>query len=67
VKIKDVDQYWEFPPPEPSEQCAKWVERIRSGWRPNRRIRMMGYHESAAWFGVYIWEYLHVLYPLLLE
>lgn len=43
------------------------MPRINAGWRPNRRLRSMGYHESAEYFGVYIWEYLNVLYPLLVE
>ncbi len=57
--------YWEKEPPQPSERCRWWVERIKGGWKPNRRIGTMGYNASAEWFGVYIWEYLHVLWPLL--
>ncbi len=25
----------------------------------------MGYYECAAWFGVYLWEWIHVLGPLI--
>jgi hypothetical protein len=42
-----------------------WRERITAGWRPNQRISTLGYYESAAYYGVYIWEYLHVISPLL--
>jgi hypothetical protein len=38
-----------------------WANRIRQGWRPNRRIRAMGYDESAHWYGIYIWEQMHTL------
>jgi hypothetical protein len=46
---------------------AWWLERINGEeqWRPNRRVRLMGYDEKAEWFGVYLWEYLEVLAPLL--
>lgn len=42
-----------------------WVERIRNGWRGNKRIRIKGYYEASEYFGVYIWEYLEIIYPLL--
>lgn len=61
----DVTAYWNEPPPAPSAGLVKWLARIEAGWRPNRRIRAMGYHERAEFFGVYIWEYLNVLYPML--
>jgi hypothetical protein len=64
-RVHDVATYWESPPPERSARCIEWVEKIQSRWKPNRRIRGMGYHEAAEWFGVYIWEYLHVIRPLL--
>jgi len=62
--------YWNSPkvPPasEQSDRCLWWVGRIQDdGWRRNRRISAMGYDEAAEWFGVYIWEYLHVLLPLM--
>ena len=60
-----VDSDW-APPGEPvSERCRYWEARIRAGWRPNRRIRTMGYEEAAAFFGVYNGEYVTVLAPLL--
>jgi hypothetical protein len=63
--VEDRYLYWMDPPPERSDRCAEWVERIEAGWRRNRRIGMMGYDESAQFFGVYMWEWLNVLYPLL--
>lgn len=64
-RVSNHYDFWVYPPPEVSERCLWWQARIRGGWRRNRRIGMMGYDESAEWFGVYIWEYLNVLYPML--
>jgi len=61
----DVTRYWMEPPPEPTPALAKWMAKIKAGWRPNIRIRRMGYHSRAEFFGVYIWEYYHVIYPAL--
>jgi hypothetical protein len=57
--------YWENPPSEPSPRLAIWLKRIEEGWKPNRRISQMGYDDSAYFFGVYIWEYIHVIFPAL--
>lgn len=57
--------YWTDPPPQPSEALKKWLTKINNGWHPNSRISGMGYDESADFYGVYIWEYLHVIAPLL--
>ena len=62
--VADVQEYWTKPPPSPSPRCTWWVSRIKAGWRPNRRISSMGYHSSAEFYGVYIWEYINVIYPL---
>lgn len=66
-KVSDRYQFWNDPPPDQSPRCRAWVEKIRSGWRPNKRISGMGYDPSAEWYGVYIWEYLNVIVPLLRE
>lgn len=58
-------QYWQDPPPAPSPRCEYWVRQIQRGWRPNRRIRMEGYYSSAEWYGIYIWEYLNVISPMI--
>lgn len=60
-----VDLYWVNPPPEPSASLLKWVARAHAGWRPSQRIWAEGYHTSAEFYQVYIWEYLNVLGPLL--
>ncbi len=60
-----ADQYWTEPPPEPSARLLYWQERVKQGWRPNKRIRRMGYYMASHWYGVYIWEYIHVMIPLL--
>ncbi len=57
--------FWGSPPPERSARCAWWIAAIVNGWRPNKRIRALGYYCAAEWFGVYIWEYLNEIYPCL--
>lgn len=64
-RVSDPEKYWADAPPEESERCTWWVSRIREGWRGNTRIRTMGYYEAAHYFGVYIWEYLEVISPML--
>ena len=64
-KIKDVMAYWADPPPERSARCQWWLEQFAEGWRPNQRICRMGYHTSAEFYGVHLWEYLNVLSPAL--
>ncbi|MBV8093618.1 MAG: hypothetical protein JO110_10350 [Acetobacteraceae bacterium] len=63
----DITEYWTEPPPTPSPRLQQWLARIRSGWRPNKRIRTLGYHEAAEFYGIYIWEYLNVIRPALQE
>jgi hypothetical protein len=36
-------------------------------WRPNKYLRAEGYYGAAAWLGVYIWEWINLLRPLLAE
>jgi len=57
--------YWTNEPPDRSARCAWWVSRFEAGWRPNRRVWRMGYDECAEYFGVYLWEYLNVISPLM--
>jgi len=63
VDIPDVG-YTDAPPGEVSPRCAWWLERFAAGWRPNRRIRAMGYEEATHWYGVYTSEYFDKLRPL---
>ena len=64
-RVADHYQYWATPPPERSARCAAWEARIANGWKPNKRFRAEGYDTASQMFGVYIWEYQNVLYPLL--
>lgn len=65
-RVADHYLYWTDPPPEISPRCAWWAAEISAGrFRPNQRVRRMGYDPAAEFFGVYIWEYLNVLRPLL--
>lgn len=63
-RVEDHYQYWGEAPPEPSQRCIYWVRQIERGWRPNRRIPDC-YCCGSEWHGVYIWEYLNVIRPLL--
>lgn len=53
--------FWTDPPPDMSARCRWWIERIRSGWTPTGRMCRQGYDSDAEMFGVYLFEYLHVL------
>lgn len=55
------------PPPERSARCTWWCGRIEAGWRPNSRIQTMDPDTAAGYFGVYDWEYIHVLYPMMVK
>lgn len=61
----DTYRYWTEPPPEPSRPLGKWLERIRGGWRPNKRISRMGWGEATEFYGVYVWEYFNLIRPAL--
>ena len=65
ARVKDVTEYWAKPPPESSATLTYWLAQIEAGWKPNSRVRTMNYHDAAEFFGVFIWEYLTVLSPLL--
>ena len=66
ARVDDVKRYWAEAPPITSERCAWWLKRIvEERWRGNKRIRGLGYHDAAEYFGVYIWEWNEVLFPAL--
>lgn len=53
-------------PPAPSPRLAWWLYRVVwEDWRPNRRLHQLGRDESAEFFGITVWEYCNVLYPVL--
>lgn len=64
-RVDNPDLYWVDQPPEPSERARYWVEQIERGWRPNKHIRRHCNQCSADWYGVYIWEYDHLIAPRL--
>lgn len=51
-RVDNVERFWSNPPPVQSPRCTHWIKRFANGWRPNRRISGMGYHESAEYYGV---------------
>lgn len=59
----NVEEYWLIPPPMMSKGCERTLAKLNAGWRPNRRIRQMGYYESAEFYRCYIWEWLNVISP----
>lgn len=64
-RVFDHYAFWRDRPPEQSARCTWWLARIAAGWRPNARVSAMGYDDKAEFFGVWMWEYLNVLYPVL--
>lgn len=65
-KVKEVMDFWTQPPPELSDRCKWWIRQFENGWTPNRRwCGSQGYHLTAEMYGVYIWEYLNVISPLI--
>lgn len=62
----DAYRYFgQIAPPELSERCKYWVRQIERGWLPNKHISRNGYSGATEWYGVYVWEYVNVLYPLI--
>ncbi len=64
-RVDNLEDYWSQPPPVYSERCQWWISRIEGGWRPGKRVSCLGYYSKAEFYGVYIWEYLNVLSPML--
>lgn len=64
-RVDDHYLYWMQPPPETSERCRYWAVQIARGFRRNRRWRYQGYDSECQLFGVYMWEWFNVLYPML--
>lgn len=65
MKKLNIEQYWLYSPPELSDNCKIWIDKINKGFIPNRRISRLGYYCSAEFYNVYIWEYLNIISPLL--
>lgn len=63
ARARNIEEYWTDRPPEPSARLMWWLTRIDAGWRPNARTATLGYYSQAEYFGVYLWEWLNVLYP----
>ena len=59
--------YVDHPPPEPSSGLLKWQAKIAGGWKPNARIRRLGWESSVEFFRVYAWEWKYVLRDLVHE
>jgi hypothetical protein len=66
--VDDIQRYWTGPPPEPSQRCTYWQRRYREGsWKPNKHLLLQGYYGCSSWLGVYIWEWVNVLWPTIRE
>jgi hypothetical protein len=64
-RVTDIEDWWADPPPVLSDRCWYWMRQIERGWMPNRRISGEGYYGSADWYGVWIWEWLNIIHPLI--
>lgn len=63
--VADHYSFWGQPPPLVSARCRWWLRQIVRGWRPPRRISGEGYDGAAQWYGVWMWEYFHLIDPAL--
>jgi hypothetical protein len=65
-KVDDHYRYWRDPPPELSPRVEYWLRRIAEGsWKPNRWFWTEGYDDQCQILGVYMWEYLSLICPLM--
>ena len=65
--VDDRYRYWGEPPPEPSARLWYWLRRLSEqthDWREvvNLLSDSNNYDDNAEKFGVYLWEWHHVLY-----
>ncbi len=57
--------YTTSPPPRPSPRCEAWVRRINRGWWVPAHVSRNGWSMMVCYFGVYAYEYLHILLPMI--
>lgn len=67
VTAAEIDLQGEERPGMPSMRLGWWLEYVSRGWRPDGRLRTLGYLDAAKWFGVYVWEFRNVLVPAMRE
>lgn len=48
-----------------SDRCQWWIRQINRGWRPNRRTLRCCWDCNSEWMGIYGWEYIEYIWPLL--
>lgn len=66
--VNDIQQCWTTPPPELSPRVEYWLRRVADDdWRPNKYLLREDYYGASTWLGVYIWEWINLLRPLLAE
>lgn len=64
-RVDNQQEYWSRPPPQLSARCQYWVDKLSTGYVVNTRITGQGYYTACEYFGVYLWEYLNVLSPMI--
>lgn len=66
LPVADRYDYWADPPPTLSPRVEYWLRRLADGtWTPNKYFNRACYDCRAGWLGVYLWEYLHIIWPAL--
>ncbi len=65
--VTDVFDFIDRQPPGRSARCEWWVQRISLGESPDWEIRTSWCAEAAERLGVWVWEYVNVIYPLIKE
>lgn len=65
ARVKNMEEFWQYPPPEPSARLSYWIDKLSSvSWQPNRRLSCHGYWYASEFYGVWVWEYTRVLSPV---
>lgn len=64
-KVEDITDYWDNPPAILSLRCKFWITKIFRGWRANPGLIKLDEEKASEFYGVYIWEYINILFPML--
>ena len=58
-------KHWTAAPTELTSRCVAVIARFKCGWKLPKHARGLGYDGSAEFLGIYINEWIDVVYPML--
>lgn len=65
-RVRDAEEFRDRPPPEASSRLLHWFREFQAGrWVENRRFRREGTVTKALILGIYVWEYLEIVSPMI--